>query len=377
MNFDFPDELKMLREEARGFLTEKCPRSVPRRVLDSDEPYDRGLWLEMAALGWTGASVPEAYGGSGLGALAVCVLAEELGAAIAPVPFSSSVYGAVAALLAGGSEEQKVRHLPTLADGSRIGCVALADRLGVQDYAQPLARLSGDGRITGTKLAVPDGDIADLAIVTAQDSTRGAALVLVDLSGTGVRRETVKTFDPTRSHATLHFDGAKAEVLAGLRGAAGIRKLIDRMAAYMAFEQVGGAQACLDMARDYAMERYAFGRPIGSFQAIKHKLADIYVAVEIARSNAYYGAWALSTDAAELPLAASVARIAASDAGWLAAKENVQVHGGMGYTWEGDAQLYYRRAKLLGLTLGSTREWKRRLTGELKSSNASLASSAD
>ena len=346
-------------------------------MLDSDEPYDRGLWLEMAALGWTGASVPEAYGGSGLGALAVCVLAEELGAAIAPVPFSSSVYGAVEALLAGGSEEQKVRHLPTLADGSRIGCVALADRLGVQDYAQPLVRLSGDGRITGTKLAVPDGDIADLAIVTAIDAARGPVLALVDLSGTGVRREAVKTFDPTRSHATLHFDGAKAEVLAGLRGAAGIRKLIDRMAAYMAFEQVGGAQSCLDMARDYAMERYAFGRPIGSFQAIKHKLADIYVAVEISRSNAYYGAWALSTDAAELPLAASVARIAASDAGWLAAKENVQVHGGMGYTWEGDAQLYYRRAKLLGLTLGSTREWKRRLAGELKSSNAAISSSAD
>lgn len=377
MNFDFPDDMKMLRDEAQKFLAKHCPRSVPRRVLDSDEPYDKPLWKEMSALGWVGASVPEAYGGVGLGHLAVCVLAEELGRANAPVPYSSSVYGAIEALLAGGSEEQKTRLLPALAAGERIGTIALVERIGVQDFTAPQTRVSSDGRLTGQKLAVPDGDVADLAVVVASDAARGAVFAVVDLTGPGVGRETVKTFDPSRSHATLTFDGAKAEPLAGLKGATGVRRLIDRAAIMMAFEQVGGAQAALDMARDYALERYAFGRQIGSFQAIKHKLADIYVAVEIARSNAYYGAWALSTDAAELPLAASVARIAASDAGWLAAKENVQTHGGMGYTWEGDAQLYYRRAKLLGLTLGATREWKRRLVTELKSSNASLAPSAD
>ena len=377
MNFDFPDDLKALRDEARSFLADKCPRAVPRRILESDEPYDKSLWKEMSALGWVGASVPEDYCGAGLGHLAVCLLAEEIGAALAPVPYSSSVYGAIEALLAGGSEDQKKRHLPGLASGERIGTIALADRLGVQDYAAPAARLTSDGRLSGSKLAVPDGDVADIAIVSASDAARAPVLAIVDLTGTGVRRETVRTFDPSRSHATLHFDGARAEPLAGLRGAAGIRRLVDRMAIMLAFEQVGGAQAALDMARGYAMERYAFGRPIGSFQAIKHKLADIYVSVEIARSNAYYGAWALSTDAAELPIAASVARIAASDAGWLAAKENVQTHGGMGYTWEGDAQLFYRRAKLLGLSLGATREWKRRLVGELKVSNASLAPSAD
>ncbi len=377
MNFDFPDELKALRDEAQKFLAAKCPRSVPRKILESEASYDTSLWKEMAALGWVGASVPEEYGGAGLGHLAVCVLAEELGRVIAPVPYSSSVYGAIEALLAGGSDEQKARHLPGLASGETIGTIALAERLGVQDFSAPVTRLSSDGRLTGTKLAVPDGDIATIAIVAATDASRTPVLALVDLESPGVRRETVHTFDPTRSHATLQFDGAKAEALAGLKGTAGIRRLIDRMAIMLAFEQVGGAQSSLDMARDYALERYAFGRPIGSFQAIKHKLADIYVAVEIARSNAYYGAWALSTDAAELPLAASVARIAASDAGWLAAKENVQTHGGMGYTWEGDAQLFYRRAKLLGLTLGATREWKRRLVTELKTSNASLAPSAD
>ena len=376
MNFDFPDDMKMLRDEAQKFLAKHCPRSSPRKILDGAEPYDKALWKEMAALGWIGASVPEEYGGVGLGSLAVCVLAEELGRVNAPVPYASSVYGAIEALLTGGSEAQQAKYLPGLASGDKIGTLALAERLGVQDFGAPLTRLV-DGRLTGTKLAVPDGDVADLAIVVAHDGTRGPTLCVVDLAGPGVTRDTVKTFDPTRSHGKIVFEGAPAEALAKVRGAADIRRLIDRAAVMMAFEQVGGAQAALDMARDYALERYAFGRQIGSFQAIKHKLADIYVAVEIARSNAYYGAWALSTNAVELPIAASVARIAASDAGWLAAKENVQTHGGMGYTWEGDAHLFYRRAKLLGLTLGAPREWKRRLMQELRTSNASLVPSAD
>ena len=182
-------------------------------------------------------------------------------------------------------------------------------------------------------------------------------------------RETVTTIDPTRSHARIVFDGAPAEPLPGSDGADAVRHLLDRAAVMLAFEQVGCAQAALEMARDYARERYAFGRPIGSFQAIKHKLADIYIAVELARSNAYYGAWALHTDAAELPIAASVARISACDAGWLASKENIQTHGGMGFTWQMDCQFYYRRAKLHALALGGAREWKRRLIAELRKSN--------
>ena len=194
-------------------------------------------------------------------------------------------------------------------------------------------------------------------------------LVIVDLAGPGVTRETVTTIDPTRSHARIVFAGAPADPLPGSEGVDAVRHLLDRAAVMLAFEQVGCAQAALEMARDYARERYAFGRPIGSFQAIKHKLADIYIAVELARSNAYYGAWALHTDAAELPIAASVARISACDAGWLASKENIQTHGGMGFTWQMDCQFYYRRAKLHALALGGTREWKRRLVAELRKSN--------
>jgi alkylation response protein AidB-like acyl-CoA dehydrogenase len=369
MNFDFPEDLKAMREEVRRVLRERCPPAVMRKALDGGAGMDRALWKEMADLGWVGASIPEEHGGSGLGHLATCMLAEEIGAALAPVPFSSSVYMGAEALLMAGSAAQKARWLPKLATGEVIATFAAAERIGPLLLDKLRTRLV-DGKLSGTKVAVPDADVAHLCIVAAVDARRGPALTLVELDGPGVTREVVATIDPSRSHATLTFADAPAELLENGAGAGAVRRLMERAAVMMAFEQVGGAQAALDMAVAYAKERYAFGRPIGSFQAIKHKLADVYVAVEIARSNAYWGAWALSTDAPELPLAAATARIAANDAGWLASKENVQTHGGMGFTWEGDAQLYYRRARLLGLALGGSSEWKRRLAGELKTRNA-------
>jgi acyl-CoA dehydrogenase len=370
MNFDFPDETKQMREEARRFLRERCPPEAARRVLESHGSYDRALWEEMARMGWTGASIPEEFGGSGLGHLAVCVLAEELGRAIAPVPFSSSVYLATEAILTLGSPEQKRRWLPALAEGGAIGTLAFAEGPGIVDPRRLTARVR-DGRLTGAKRAVPDGDVASLAVVAVNGGGEGAWLCLVDLAAPGVSRERVDTFDPSRSHARIEFAGVEAEPLPGADSPEQVRRLLDRAAVMMAFEQVGGAEAALEMAREYALERYAFGRPIGSFQAIKHKLAEVYIAVELARSNAYYGAWALSTDAAELPVAAAVARIAACDAGWIATKENIQTHGGMGFTWQFDCHLYYRRAKLLGLALGSAREWKHRLVDALKTRNMS------
>jgi alkylation response protein AidB-like acyl-CoA dehydrogenase len=322
----------------------------------------------MAEMGWTGAAIPEEYGGAGLGRLAICVLAEELGRAVAPVPFSSSVYLATEAIQLFGSAAQKRDWLPKLADGSAIGTFAMAERAGPADPNRLVAHVSA-GRLTGTKLAVPDADVADFAVVAVHGGS-APWLHLVDLTGAGVERHPLTTIDPTRSHARLAFDAAPANALPGSEGPESVRHLLDRAAVMLAFEQVGCAQAALEMARDYARERFAFGRPIGSFQAIKHKLADIYIAVELARSNAYYGAWALHSDAAELPIAASVARISACDAGWLASKENIQTHGGMGFTWQMDCQFYYRRAKLHALALGGAREWKRRLIGELMTRNA-------
>jgi alkylation response protein AidB-like acyl-CoA dehydrogenase len=366
MNFEFPDELIQLRDQARRFLADRCPPAVPRRILDTDEPYAAELWRAIAEMGWTGAAIPEEYGGVGLGRLAVCVLAEEIGRAVAPVPFSSSVYLATEAIMLFGSEQQKQTWLPKLASGEIIGTFALAERPGAFDPAKLTASVTA-GRLTGVKLAVPDGDIADIAVVAVNC---GACLHLVDLRGAGVTREAVVTFDPTRSHARIGFSGAAADPLPGSAGPDTVRRLLDYAAVPMAFEQVGGAQAALDMANGYAKERFAFGRPIGSFQGIKHKLADMYIQVELARSNAYYGAWAVHTDASELPIAASVARIAACEAGWFVTKENIQTHGGMGFTWQMDCHLYYRRAKLLSLALGGAREWKHRLINELRARNA-------
>jgi len=209
---------------------------------------------------------------------------------------------------------------------------------------------------------VPDGDIADFAIVVCGDT-----LALVDLTGEGVQRETVETIDPTRSHGNITFTNAPGDVLGDAgQGQALLARILDRAAVLIAFEQVGGADVCLGMSKSYALERYAFGRAIGSFQAMKHRMADMYVKTELARSNAYYGAWALSTNAAELPVAAAGARVSATEAYHYASKENIQIHGGIGFTWEYDAQFYYRRSKLLALTLGGPMEWKDKLIDQLE-----------
>jgi acyl-CoA dehydrogenase len=364
MNFDFSDDLKQLREQARKFLRERCPSTAVRRILEGPEAYDKALWRDIAGMGWTGAAIPEEYGGAGLGHLGLCVLAEELGFALAPLPFSSSIYLAAEAVGAGGNEAQRKAWLPKLATGEAIGTLALAEGPGKADVRK-LRTTFRNGVLSGEKLPVADGDVADVAVVAAQGD-RGIVLSIVDLKASGINRAPVETIDPSRSHARITFDNTPAEALgAPGEGEALLRRVQDRAAILFAFEQVGGAQRSLEMARDYALQRYAFGRPIGSFQAIKHKLADVYVATELARSNAYYGAWALARDAAELPIAAAAARVSANEAFFLAAKENIQVHGGMGFTWEFDCHLYYRRSKLLALQLGSARRWKHELIARL------------
>lgn len=368
MNFDFSDELKQLQTEARRFLGEHCASREVRRVLDGEEPYARALWREMAKLGWLGAAIPEEFGGAGLGHEALCVLAEEIGRAVAPVPFSSSICLAAQAIMLGGSEVQKRAWLPRVARGEAIGTLAWAEGAGNPDPRAIRARVGG-GRLNGSKWPVPDGGIADFAIVAARDERDEVVLVLADLRNGNVQRTDLQTVDPTRNHARIDFARAQVELLS-LDGWALLREVLDRAAVLMSFEQIGGAAAALATATEYAKQRYAFGRPIGSFQAIKHKLADVYIANELARSNAYYGAWALSRGAPELPLAATAARVSATDAFWLAAKENIQTHGGMGFTWAADCHLFYRRAKLYSLALGSAAYWKDRLVGELERRNA-------
>jgi alkylation response protein AidB-like acyl-CoA dehydrogenase len=363
LNFDFPDELKQLRGTARAFLAAHASTAVTRKVIDGDLGLDRDLWKEIGALGWLAATIPEPLGGLDMGPLAVCVLAEEIGRSLAPVPFSS-VTIATEALLRYGSPEQKRSHLPKLSDGSAIGTLAWVEDLGAIEPRAHVIRFAG-GRIDGTKIVVADGAAADIAIVSARATDGAPGLYLAELSGPTVKRSTRTTIDPSRGHADLCFDGHPAEPLPGATDHTALAALLDGAAVVMAFEQIGIASAALDMATAYAKQRYAFGRPIGSFQAIKHKLVDVYVALELARSNAYFAAWALSHDAPELPVAAAAARVSACEAAWLATKENIQTHGGMGFTWDLDCHLYYRRAKLLGLALGSATEWKRKLITRL------------
>ena len=386
MNFAFSDEQQMLRDQARRFLQEQSPLTAARAVLESAADYDHAVWRGMAELGWMGTAIPETYGGIGLGHLELCVLAEEIGRTLAPTPFASSIYLAAEALLQSDNETIKRTILPDLANGSRIGTLALAEGVGTPTPGRLTASVK-QGRLSGTKLPVPDGMAADLGVVVALAEPGGdrvagrgdrvagrgdtVGLYLVDLTGPGVSRQAVDSIDPSRPQAQIDFDGAVATALGDpATGWQDLSRLLDRAAVLMAFEQVGGAQAALEMARDYALERYAFGRPIGSFQAIKHKLADMYIATELARSNAYYGAWALSTDAPELPVAAATARISATDAYHLSSKENIQTHGGMGFTWEFDCHLFYRRSKHLALALGSQRRWKDALITRLEERNA-------
>jgi alkylation response protein AidB-like acyl-CoA dehydrogenase len=374
MNFDFSDDQKQLRDQARKFLSEKCPPKAVRAVLDGKAAYDKELWKGLAEMGFLGVAIPEEFGGAGAGHLELCVIAEEMGRALAPVPFSSTVYLAAEALLIAGSDAQKKKWLPKIASGDAIGTLALFE--GAGNPSPKAIKLSADGgALNGTKKPVADGAIADFAMVAARTGSSGResdiSLFLVDMKGVGVEVKELTNLDPTRGQAEVTFKNCKAEPL----GAAGegwsiLSQVLDRAAVLTAFEQVGGADRALEMGRDYALDRIAFGRPIGSFQAVKHMLADMYVSATLARSNCYYGAWALSTNAGELPEAAAAARISATQAFQHCAKNNIQVHGGMGFTWEFDCHVYYRRANAVALGLGSLSYWEDALIDRMRTKNA-------
>jgi alkylation response protein AidB-like acyl-CoA dehydrogenase len=264
--------------------------------------------------------------------------------------------------------------LPKIASGEAIGTLALFEGPG-NPSPQAIKVAAANGVLNGVKKPVADGAIADFAIVAARNGSGGRetdiALYLVDLKAGGVEAKTLTNLDPSRNQAELTLTDCKAEPLgAANEGWSILTRVLDRAAVLMAFEQVGGADRALEMGRDYALDRIAFGRQIGSFQAIKHILADMYVAATLARSNCYYGAWALSTNAGELPEAAATARISATQAFQHCSKQNIQVHGGMGFTWEFDCHLDYRRSNALALSLGSLSYWEDQLIERMRKKNA-------
>lgn len=373
MNFQFSEEAEALRDEARKFLSAEAGYEKARAVMEGAQTHDAALWAKMAELGWTGLRIPEEHGGLGLSVLELCVLAEEVGRALAPVPFTSSVLMATELLLASGHAEAQAEWLPKLAQGSAIGTVGWSEGGSANPLALPKLRFEG-GRISGTKRPVADGMAANFAIVTASDAGGGLVIALIDLSAAGVAREACDTIDLVRKSATLNFADSPCTLLAQGDAAVALRaKYLHSSAVLLAFEGVGGADAAMDMAVIYAKDRIAFGNKIGGYQAVKHRCADMYIKNQLARSHAYYGAWALSTGASELAQAAAVARVAAIEACQFAAEENVQLHGGIGFTWESNCQFFYRRARTLALSLGSRGFWSDALVRALEQRNTELA----
>lgn len=372
MNFEFDGTQRQLGEEARRFLLSRSPMMGVRGVLEGESSYQAELWRELGEMGFTGAAIAEEYGGSGFGYLELCVLAQEIGRSVAAVPFSSTVYLFAELVKTAAAETQKQAWLPQVASAGLIGTVAWAEGTGAF-AAECVTAVAIGNHLNGSKTPVLDGGIADAAIVIARehDDPAQLSLFLVDLASSGVSRTALESIDPTRGLATVTFDHVPAERL-GARGA-GMRLLADafnRAAVLVAFEQIGGAERALEMACEFSKMRFAFGRPIGSFQALKHMMADMYVGTVLARSNAYYGAWALSANAPVLPEAAAFARVAATQSYQQCAKDNIQVHGGMGFTWEADCHLHYRRSNLLALMLGGVSEWEGKLVANLMTEHA-------
>jgi alkylation response protein AidB-like acyl-CoA dehydrogenase len=368
MNFEFSSDQMLLRDQARKFLEGQESIKKAREVIEGDHSYDETLWKSVIEMGWTATTIPEEFDGLGLGYLELCVIAEELGRSLAPTPFSSSIYLATEAILNHGTKEQKQNYLPKLAAGEIVGTLAHTETTTAPTQENLACELKKD-LLNGSKIVVPDGDIANFAVVSAKDGNK-IVLCLADLAAEGAEIKSENTLDPSRSHASIVFKNAKVEVLdSKVDGWTALQEVLDRAAVLFSFEQLGGAEACMNMAKEYAMGRFAFGRPIASFQAIKHKIADMYIAVELARSNCYFGAWALSTNAPELSTAAATARVSASQAFNECSKENIQTHGGMGFTWEFDCHLYYRRCRQLAANIGSQAIWKNKLISSLERAN--------
>ena len=368
MNLDFSDDQKFLQDEAKKFFDKEGGLANARAVMDNSLEGDEKLWQKIIELGWTGVRIPEDYDGLGLGHLELCVIAEELGRSLAPVPFSSSVYLFTEALIKFANEEIKSELLPKLVSGDAVGTYGIAEDTH-QATESNLNVTATSEKISGIKIAVPDAGIASHMILVVK-SESGTDLRLVDLDDTSVTVTPQKNLDTSRAFFKVEFKDTPSKLLGETgKGWTYIQHLLDQAAVLFAFEQVGGSQAALDMAKAYSMERFAFGRQIGSYQAIKHKLADMYIAVTLAKSNCYYGAWALSSESAELPLAAATARVSATKAFQLCSKENIQTHGGNGFTWEYDCHLFYKRSKVLSVLLGSEAIWKEKLVSNLEKTN--------
>jgi acyl-CoA dehydrogenase len=362
MEQDLTEEQRMIANQAARILERSEARATTRRVLDGTGEFDRPLWRQAVDSGWPAVAVPEAHGGLGLGPVETCLIAEQLGSAPASVPFLASSVLATQVLMLCDDPAARGHWLPRLAAGDALGSLSLSGTPAAEN--SPIPRLH-DSRLDGESTPVLGGLFANFVILMAQ-SDGGCRLVLCELPGAGVQRTALDTIDNGQGYARLSFVGSPARTLLGA-AAPILDSVLDYAAIVAAFSAIGGADACLAMARDYALTRKAFGQPIGSFQAVKHTLADAYALIEVARGNARYALWQWSTGQTDLRLGAGAARLSAIKAYEFVAKENIQLHGGFGVTWAADCHLHYRRSRTLALDLGSAPYWSERLVRALTS----------
>lgn len=364
MDLAFSAEQEGIRAEFRRALAAATPRAALEQLADASRGMDSVLWKRLGELGWLASAIVEEHGGSGLDEITLCVLAEEIGRNMAAVPFSASIGGFAIGIGRAADAETKAALLPGLAQGEVVG-VLLTDDCW---QGKPQLQCTPDGKwaLSARALNVLDGACATHALACVQGA-QGPQLILLDLAQATRDARPAQALDLLHPSASFTFNVTPVQVLAD--GDAARRQwddTLNRHALLVAFEQLGGAEAALQMAREHCLNRYAFGRSIASFQAIKHMLADMLVSIDLARSNCYFGASALAMEGDMLAEAAAVARISAIDAFRLCARGNIQAHGALGVTWESDCHLYYRRAQALAGSPGNARFWKERLIALLR-----------
>ena len=358
MSIAFTQEHDDLRESTRRFLEQRSSTQDLRRLMESQHTYDPAVWEQLAQqLGLPGIAIPEEYGGSGYGIIEQVIILEEMGRALLSAPYFSSVILAATALLESGDEAACRELLPGIADGSTVATLAWVEKLGAWDATARIdasATPTADGwSLTGHKTLVLDGTTASLVLVVA-NTPAGPSLFAAVPGTAGVTSRLLKTLDSTRAFADIEFDGTPVRLI-GADGAAGaiLERTLQIAAVALAAEQIGTAERCLQISIDYSKLRIQYGRPIGSFQALKHRFVDLLLEIETAKSATYHAAAAAAADDPELPLVSSMAKASASDALVHTASEMIQFHGGIGFTWEHDAHLYFRRAKITEQFLGS------------------------
>lgn len=365
------EERTALRDAVTRLLADRSTEADVRRTMETASGYDEALWAQLSDMGVAGLVIEEAYGGAGAGPLELENVMEAAGASLLCAPLLGSSVLAAGLLQGLDDAEAKARLLPGMAAGTTLAAAALTGDAGSWSPEGVAVSASAGGALSGLASYVLHGQNAGVLLVLAH-APDGLAVFEVAPDAAGVEIAALPTFDHTLRLARITFEETPARRLQGAAWPA-VQAALDLALVALAGDQAGGAQRCLAFTVDYAKTRFQFGRAIGSFQAIKHILADMYVSATLARSNCYYGAWALASGAAELPVAAATARVSATTAFQHCSKNNIQVHGGMGFTWAFDCHLYYRRSNNLALALGSLSTWEAELIDRMSAGNAETA----